>query len=146
MSEKFLTRIIELLNRAQPDGLTFDALTFHIYNSEQDFFGEQLEMRQIATRLRTILDSYGTHIVCDEQGAYHLIKGIPQQWSINFEQPQETSTREIIISEPTHEYYGEQLFLDLFEDTRTTEQINDSEQFPPPYPYPTLFDNDPYFV
>ena len=48
MSEKFLSRIIALLNRAQPDGLTFDALTFHLYNSEQDFFGERPDMRTVA--------------------------------------------------------------------------------------------------
>ena len=79
MSEKFLSRIIALLNRAQPDGLTFDALTFHLYNSEQDFFGERPDMRTVAAKLRSILDAYSTHITLDELGAYHLRKGIPQQ-------------------------------------------------------------------
>ena len=83
MSEKFLSRIIALLNRAQPDGLTFDALTLHLYNSEQDFFGERPDMRTVAAKLRSILDAYNTHITLDELGAYHLRKGIPQQLSIN---------------------------------------------------------------
>lgn len=143
MTEKFLQRIINLLNRAQPDGLTFDTLTFHLYNSEQDIFGECTDMRSIATKLRAILNAYSTHITMDERGAYHLRKGIPQQLSFNFNIPEEVTDSNIIIAEPIVEDYGEQLFIDLFDDVK-----ENLEQTPtlPPYPFPTLFDNDPYFM
>ena len=146
MSEKFLHRIITLLNRARPDGLTFDALTFHLYNSEQDFFGECTDMRTVAAKLRSILDAYSTHITLDELGAYHLRKGIPQQLSINFDATQEPSEPEIIINTPSEEDFGEQLLFDFFdlpEDTQ--EPAPDLSPTPPPYPFPTLFDDDPYF-
>ena len=147
MSEKFLSRIIALLNRAQPDGLTFDALTFHLYNSEQDFFGERTDMRTIAAKLRSILDAYSTHITLDELGAYHLHKGIPQQLSINFDAPQEPSEPEIVIDTPREEDFGEQLLFDFFDLPEDT-QDPDTEltPAPPPYPFPTLFDNDPNFI
>ena len=143
MSEKFLARIINLLNRAQPDGLTFDALTFHLYNSEQDFFGERPDMRSVSSTLRTILDAYSTHITLDSTGSYHLRKGIPQQLTINFDIPQEPTKSEIVISEPSEADYGEQLLLDLFEDTEDSQA---SIQAPPPSPFPTLFDDDPNFI
>lgn len=147
MSEKFLSRIIALLNRAQPDGLTFDALTFHLYNSEQDFFGERTDMRTVAAKLRSILDAYSTHITLDELGAYHLRKGIPQQLSINFDTPHESSEPEIVIDTPSEEDFGEQLlfdFFDLHQDTQ--ESSTELTPAPPPYPFPTLFDNDPNFI
>jgi hypothetical protein len=143
MSEKFLARIINLLNRAQPDGLTFDALTFHLYNSEQDFFGERPDMRSVATALRSILYAYSTHITLDANGAYHLRKGIPQQLTINFEAPQESTEPEIVINEPSEADYGEQLLLNLFEDA---EELEEPAPMPPPYSFPTLFDDDPNFI
>ena len=147
MSEKFLSRIIALLNRAQPDGLTFDALTFHLYNSEQDFFGERPDMRTVAAKLRSILDAYSTHITLDEHGAYRLRKGIPQQLSINFDAPQEPSEPAIVIDTPSEEDFGEQLLFDFFdlpEDTQ--EPTTELTPTPTPYPFPTLFDDDPYFT
>ena len=146
MSEKFLTCIISLLNRAQPDGLTFDALTFHLYNSEQDFFGERPEMRTITTRLRSILDAYSTHIVTDERGAYHLRKNIPQQLTINFDTPQEAAAPEIIINTLSEQDYGEQLLFDLFDHPEVSQEQSNESPTPPPYTYPTLFDDDPTFV
>lgn len=147
MSEKFLSHIIALLNRAQPDGLTFDALTFHLYNSEQDFFGERPDMRTVATKLQSILDAYSTHITLDELGAYHLRKGIPQQLSINFDAPQEQSEAEVVINKPNEEDFGEQLLFDFFNlPEETIDQAPEPTLPPPPYPYPTLFDNDPNFI
>ena len=142
MSEKFLSHIIALLNRAQPDGLTFDALTFHLYNSQQDFFDVYPDMRSIATKLRLILETYSTHIICDDHGAYHVRKGIPQQLSINFDAPQETIETEITLSQPNEEDFGEQLYLDLFEDTTPEQQPLPSS----PYSFPTLFDDAPDFI
>ena len=147
MSEKFLSRIITLLNRAQPDGLTFDALTFHLYNSEQDFFGERPDMRTVAAKLRSILDAYSTHITQDELGAYHLRKGIPQQLSINFDAPQEPSEPEIVIDTPSEEDFGEQLLFDFFDLPEDTQEPDtELTPTPTPYPFPTLFDDDPYFT
>ena len=143
MSEKFLHCIITLLNRARPDGLTFDALTFHLYNSEQDFFGERPDMRIVATKLRSLLEAYSTHITLDENGAYHLRKGIPQQLSIDFDTPQEITNAETNITSPIEDDYGEQLFLNLFDDAEESQTPTPS---PPPYPFPTLFDDDPNFV
>lgn len=146
MSEKFLSHIIELLNRAQPDGLTFDALTFHLYNSEQDFFEEQQDLHNIATKVKGIIDTFPTHIICDERGAYHLKKGIPQQLFINFEAPQPQLDAETTINEPTIENYGEQLYLDLFAPTPQPESIEEPlASSPTSYSFPTLFDDDPYF-
>jgi hypothetical protein len=147
MSENYLARIISLLNRAQPDGLSFDALTFHLYNSEQDFFGDRPDIRTVASRLRTILDTYSTHITLDEQGGYHLHKGIPQQLSINFEAPQEHNESEIIITTQDEKDFGEQLLFDFSdESTELHEQEPAPTPSPPPYPFPTLFDNDPNFI
>ena len=143
MSEKFLHRIITLLNRARPDGLTFDALTFHLYNSEQDFFGECTDMRTVATKLRSLLEAYNTHITLDEYGAYHLRKGIPQQLSIDFDTPQEITNAETIITSHIKDDYGEQLLLNLFDDAEEPQICTPS---PPPYSFPTLFDDDPNFV
>lgn len=146
MAEKFLSHIIELLNRAQPDGLTFDALTFHLYNSEQDFFEDQQDLHNIATKVKGIIDAFPTHIICDERGAYHLKKGIPQQLFINFDVPEPLLDADISINEPAIENYGEQLYLDLFETTQQPETIEEgSASSSTPYPFPSLFDDDPYF-
>ena len=144
MSESFLTRIINLLNRAKSDGLTFDALTFHMYNSEQDFFDKKPEMRTVAAKVRNILDAYNTHIICDEQGAYHLKKGIPHQLSFNFEAQNEQTEPEILITEGTIEDDStQQLLFDFFEED-TNIPLNTTSTTSP-YPFPTLFDNDPDF-
>jgi len=146
MAEKFLSHIIELLNRAQPDGLSFDALTFHLYNSEQDFFEDQQDLHNIATKVKGIIDAFPTHIICDERGAYHLKKGIPQQLFINFDVPEPLLDAEISINETAIENYGEQLYLDLFETTQQTETIEErSVSSSTPYPFPSLFDDDPDF-
>ena len=142
MTEKFLSRIIDLLDRAQPDGLTFDALTFHLYNSEQDFFGEHPDMRIIASRLRSILEAYNTHIVSDERETYHLRKGIPQQLSINFDAPQEAAEPELVINTLSEQDYGEQLLFEFSEHSEEPHQQTQSS----PYPFPTLFDDDPNFI
>ncbi len=145
MSENLLTRIINLLNRAKPDGLNFDALTYHIYNGEQDFFDKTPEMRHVATKVKNILETYHAYIVCDERGAFHLKKGIPHQLCFNFEEQNEQTTPNILISEETNEEYtNQQLLFDFFDEEANTS--SDYSMHSEPRPFPTLFDDDPDFI
>ena len=144
MSENLLTRIINLLNRAKPDGLNFDALTYHIYNGEQDFFDKTPDMRNVVAKVRNILDTYHTHIICDGRGAYHLKKGIPHQLCFNFEEQNEQTEPQILIPEETNEELtNQQLLFELFDeqpDATSNASVQSALR-----PYPTLFDDDPDF-
>ena len=65
---------------------------------------------------------------------------------INFDVPEPLLDAEISINEPAIENYGEQLYLDLFETTQQPETIEErSASSSTLYPFPSLFDDDPYF-
>ena len=77
--------ILELLNSNGASGLTFDAISIHIYNSRRDLFVDEPSLQQIKKALRNFFHCHNDYFHKDDHDHYLLKEMPPTQLYFDFE-------------------------------------------------------------
>lgn len=126
-----IDEVIEVLRLSEEDGLTFRALSLHLYNRHQGLFGDGPSLRSVVSSLRQVLRSNKSFFSLSDNGIYKLRQDIPQQLLIDFSEencpngqkatncPEQQSDQaellqmEIDFFDFDNEYYTEQPIEDM---------------------------------
>lgn len=89
-----LEEVIDVLRLSEDEGLTFQAISLHLFNRHQGLFGDGPSLRSIHCSLRQVLRANLQYFTLSEDGYYKLRQAIPQQLFIDFSTKEHTYSTE----------------------------------------------------